>query len=507
MPDRERPAGRHRLRSDALLLQNRLPESWRELRLAADANDLPRSERSRLQAEAAYRRILSGDLYDGAREAARVVRASDASGDRVAATIARIAWAHALYYRGELQKAVLVLRPAHLAATQLEDSDLRCRVDIDLAVLDLHADRMTEAQLLLSADEDIVLRAPDAWQLPRYYYAAAYSHFYMGEWARATVEFRTGLNIANGLNMVWWANAARSWLANILIHQDELDAAEHLLSLAENDIQTATPNGAADYVIASRARLAEARGDTGRAVELTREAVRLIRRWGTSIHYRQVGPEMVRLLVREHHRAEAATIVAALMDLAARSGVASVEAAALYARGILESNADLLIRAVSEYRAAGRPVDLAHACEEAAVLLAREGSRASALPFFEDAIAQYERVGARRDLHRIRARMRSLGFHIGPRQKHVERGRGLDSLTLAEGEVVRLLLMGLTNRQIASRLYLSPRTVEAHLEHISAKLGVFGRVAIAVAVSRARVGHDEATTPATEDSSATARRG
>ena len=52
------------------------------------------------------------------------------------------------------------------------------------------------------------------------------------------------------------------------------------------------------------------------------------------------------------------------------------------------------------------------------------------------------------------------------------------SLTLQEREIARLAATGLTNRQIATRLYLSPRTVSAHLYRIFPKLGITSRAAL-----------------------------
>jgi DNA-binding CsgD family transcriptional regulator len=45
-------------------------------------------------------------------------------------------------------------------------------------------------------------------------------------------------------------------------------------------------------------------------------------------------------------------------------------------------------------------------------------------------------------------------------------------------EVADLVAGGLTNREIAERLYISPRTVESHVEHIKAKLGFTRRARI-----------------------------
>jgi DNA-binding CsgD family transcriptional regulator len=67
---------------------------------------------------------------------------------------------------------------------------------------------------------------------------------------------------------------------------------------------------------------------------------------------------------------------------------------------------------------------------------------------------------------------------------YAQRGRGerkrpntgWESLTPAEREVVRLVCGGLPNKDIATRLFVSPRTVHAHLAHVYTKLGINSRV-------------------------------
>jgi DNA-binding NarL/FixJ family response regulator len=52
-----------------------------------------------------------------------------------------------------------------------------------------------------------------------------------------------------------------------------------------------------------------------------------------------------------------------------------------------------------------------------------------------------------------------------------------DALTAREVEVLRLLAAGLSNKQIAARLALSPLTVQSHVRTIYGKLGVTSRSA------------------------------
>jgi len=53
--------------------------------------------------------------------------------------------------------------------------------------------------------------------------------------------------------------------------------------------------------------------------------------------------------------------------------------------------------------------------------------------------------------------------------------RSAETLTPRESEVATLVAQGLTNREIAARLYLSERTAENHVQHILTKLDLANR--------------------------------
>jgi predicted ATPase/class 3 adenylate cyclase/DNA-binding CsgD family transcriptional regulator len=75
---------------------------------------------------------------------------------------------------------------------------------------------------------------------------------------------------------------------------------------------------------------------------------------------------------------------------------------------------------------------------------------------------------------------------------YAQRGRGQrkrpasgwESLTPAERDVVRLVCDGLANKQIATRLFISPKTVQAHLSHVYTKLGLTSRVQLVQEAAR-----------------------
>lgn len=55
---------------------------------------------------------------------------------------------------------------------------------------------------------------------------------------------------------------------------------------------------------------------------------------------------------------------------------------------------------------------------------------------------------------------------------------GLETLTPKEREVLRLIVRGLTNRQIADRLFVTSETVKTHVRHILVKLRVDSKVSL-----------------------------
>jgi DNA-binding NarL/FixJ family response regulator len=95
------------------------------------------------------------------------------------------------------------------------------------------------------------------------------------------------------------------------------------------------------------------------------------------------------------------------------------------------------------------------------------------------ALASFNRLGAARDAAEATRLLRELG--IAP---HRSAHAAPAALTEREGEVLALLAAGLSNREIAERLVISPKTVEHHVSQILSKTGLRSRAeAAAYAVS------------------------
>jgi DNA-binding CsgD family transcriptional regulator len=94
------------------------------------------------------------------------------------------------------------------------------------------------------------------------------------------------------------------------------------------------------------------------------------------------------------------------------------------------------------------------------------------------ALEIYAQAGAAWDAGRVRSRLRALGVRRRlVAERH--RGNGWSAMTDSELAVARLVADGLTNREVAERLFVSHHTVSAHLRHVFAKLNVNSRVELA----------------------------
>ena len=101
-------------------------------------------------------------------------------------------------------------------------------------------------------------------------------------------------------------------------------------------------------------------------------------------------------------------------------------------------------------------------------------------------VFELERGPGRDFDERDRSFLSLLRPHLARLRARWERRPHLPLLTAREIDVLSLVAQGLTNREVSSRLFISPATVRTHLEHIYDKLGVRSRAgAVNVAFRRA----------------------
>jgi DNA-binding CsgD family transcriptional regulator len=158
--------------------------------------------------------------------------------------------------------------------------------------------------------------------------------------------------------------------------------------------------------------------------------------------------------------------------------VGSLEAAAAHATGLVSHSEKDLAQAVELYEKGPRPLALASALEDLGGVAVDSGGTRRGIGAFSRALVLYAGAGASWDAGRVRQRLRSLGVRrrVVPAQRP---DTGWAAMTGSELAVARLVAQGLTNREVAERLFVSPHTVSGHLRHVFMKLQVNSRVDLA----------------------------
>lgn len=136
----------------------------------------------------------------------------------------------------------------------------------------------------------------------------------------------------------------------------------------------------------------------------------------------------------------------------------------------VDDEADALAEAAADYETLGLNFDRARTLLFLGGLQRRSQKRASARKYLEDAAAQFEKGGCTGWAARARSELAQASG-----RKSVADGQ----LTPSERQVVDLAVSGLSNKEIASRLFVTVNTVEVHLSHAYAKLGVRSRAQLA----------------------------
>jgi DNA-binding CsgD family transcriptional regulator len=95
-----------------------------------------------------------------------------------------------------------------------------------------------------------------------------------------------------------------------------------------------------------------------------------------------------------------------------------------------------------------------------------------AKPLLLAALETFQRLQARPSSQRAEAELRACGVSVSP---PLSNPGAMAELTPQQREIIVLAGSGLTNREIADRLFLSPRTVASHLYRSYPKLGISGR--------------------------------
>ena len=190
---------------------------------------------------------------------------------------------------------------------------------------------------------------------------------------------------------------------------------------------------------------------------------------------------LVRLAVATGERDVVPAVIAAAHERHGRNpDVASIAGCAVHGHALATGDREAFAAAVGHFERGPRPLALASALEDAGRAAGAAGDRDPAVAQLDRALRLYADAGASWDAARVRGRLAALGV-----RRRLTSGtrpaQGWAALTGSELAVVRLVVSGMTNRETAEHLFLSPHTVSSHVRHAFLKLGINSRLELAKA--------------------------
>ena len=340
---------------------------------------------------------------------------------------------------GELGEARPMLERLLVEAASVGDLQAAATHELHLAELEVWAGNWSIA--LDHADESLLLRQHvDRLAAPRYVRAMALAC--LGRVDAARAEAATGL-----------AEAER--MDDVVFRMQNL----HVLGFIE----------------LSAERYGAAHAHLGPAVDLLRP------RWNREFGDCHFVPDEIEAVIALGELARARDLVAWMEEVGRTTGRAwtlatgrRCRALLLAAEGDLEAASHELGRALAEHERVPMPLELGRTLLVDGIVQRRRRHRAAAQATLRRAWELFERLGATAWAERAGRELARIGDRSGPQR----------DLTPVEARVASLVAEGRTNREIADRLFVSPKTVEATLTHVYRKLDIRTRAELAAAISR-----------------------
>ena len=451
------------------------------------------------------------DAALAAREAAAVAFA--AAGQPAEAAVQRLAAAAHLRSAASFPAALDTLAAARPDAEAAGRADLLLRIDGLRGNVLARMGRAREGLATVRASLDAALAQALAGPAAELYQRLADSLEHAGEYRAATATYTAGYEFCHEHGEQAAGQLCRACVTAVLFAAGHWDRALEVCADAAGadgalPHARAVGTGIGGLIHAFRGSAATARRDllaaTSLATRIELTAMELLSAWGLCVLDDTTGaPEAAvararRILDRWQETGERHYTIAILQwssTLFAESGdqagaracaaalariaeaTAQPEALAALAHALGETAhldgapgtaAQELLRAAESFAALGLPLATAQARRRAAAALAAAGETAPAADQLRAANEIFAGLGAARAAGQCAAGLAALGRKPPRRARG---GRRAGALSRRESEVMALVAQGLTSRDIGGRLFLSPRTVEMHVQNSLDKLG------------------------------------
>ncbi|HET7510864.1 MAG TPA: AAA family ATPase [Solirubrobacterales bacterium] len=330
------------------------------------------------------------------------------------------------------------------------------------------ARRAVERALEIAHDRDATPALAQAWNLSG---LVAWAY---GDLVAAEADLRQAIDLARLAGIGPLLVMFTGTFVEILIERDQLDAAEAELQAIGMVAGPVPETALFSTLLLTRGHLRLERGELESAAEdferLAANAETMGFGPGPNV---MASPFAARSLMAIGEHEQAGRLAEQSMGYARRWGSTATIGHAM--RGVAAARGgaegiEVLEEAAAMVENSNRPLEHAHVLAELGEALRREGRRVDARTPLREALAIARRCGAVRIAKRAREELQATGETVR-RYAPI----GVESLTPSERRVAELAASGMTNRQIAQSLFVTLKTVEAHLSAAYDKLDIGSR--------------------------------
>ena len=472
------PIAEARLRcalSSVLFARGQARDAAAEARMALAQPQLPRDLHD--QAMAAHLQALT-ELHDElSGPMARTILADPSQHDSHATVAALIAVAVISWDNGQVSGGLALLRDAarHGTGISPDARDVQPLLALATALVDLR--HLDEAEEILHAADRQALRGIPAQAGLSLLHARI--HLAAGRLPDAEAAGLAALATAETLGAHGYSAAAH-WVLGLLALRrgDVASVARHIASRPEAIPPLFGLYARAETTLA-QAQISEARdGRTAVMGHIRQVCADLPAQRGLFLGDPTAAAWLVRTALAAGDTKLAATVARTAETLASDNpGYPAITAAASHSLGLAGQDPGRLAEAAAQHP---DPWARASAAEDLGALYARQADQEQAIRHLTQAIHGYQLIGAAADTARVRSRLRKLGV----RRRHWTQSArrpvtGWESLTGTERAASELVGQGMTNRQIASQMYVSVNTVAFYMRQIFRKLNIGSRTELA----------------------------
>jgi len=371
---------------------------------------------------------------------------------------------------------------ADVAASRTADEWLRAFAEepillTELGVVEIVAERLDDAELLL---DSVIARARQVTALGILGYAlqaACWLATVTGRWLEAWALGTEGVALNEEIGSVIdaaWSEGVLSFVAAAQGREEtcrELAGRADAAALAVDSLELTTVTST------SLGLLALGAGNAAAAVDSFERVRQFARQHGHNQSYGGAWlPDLAEAYLRDGRHDEAEALLAGVPEWRPRDALTWGAAAEARCRGLLadaDQFAACFDRALELHARMHNPFERARTELCYGERLRRARRRAQARPHLREAHLIFERLGAEPWAARAAAELEATGMTVessGP--------PALAELTPHELRVASIVASGATNQEIASRLFVTHKTVEYHLRSIYRKLGIRSRSAL-----------------------------